>query len=492
MPHTPNDVLARPLAHRIAGRTLTLSALLVALTLGVYLQVGRFGFIPIDDRLYVTEEAHIRDGLSTAGAVWAFSTFYDCNWIPLTWISLMLDATLYGSWPGGHHLCNVALHVANVLLVFTFFLKATGRRGPSAFVAGLFAVHPLHVESVAWIAERKDVLSLFFGLSALCAYVAYARNPRPARLVLVLALYLCSLLTKQTLVTFPFVLLLLDYWPLGRLAISSSAVRKPARCVLEKLPFFLVSTAFCAVELLAQVRGHSTRPLAEIPFATRCANAVVAYSLYLKRTVLPFELAAFYPHPGVHLSPLAIAAASVCLGGITVFALTGARRRPFVLVGWLWFLGTLVPMIGMVQVGIQQMADRYAYFPLLGLYAAIAFSIATRWGTTPRRARLLCVPATGLVALYAAMAFVQVDYWRDGVRLCAARWPSLPITRSPASPWAMRFMPTRGSTRRSPNSNTPCAWPDDPEGPFRLGWAYQGLKQYDEAAAWYLRIAGHR
>ena len=253
----------------------------MALTLVVYLQVGRFGFIPIDDNLYVTKQAHIRDGLSfrATSTSWAFTSFYDCNWIPLTWISLMVDATFYGTSPGGHHLANLALHVANVLLVFAVFRRATGNFGRSVFVAALFAVHPLHVESVAWIAERKDVLSLFFGLLALSSYVAYAKDGQVKRFCWALVFYLCSLLSKQTLVTLPCVLLLFDYWPLHRYGLEDGG-RGSRALIVEKLPFFAISAAFCVVELVAQVHGHSTRSLVEFPIWARVLNGVLVYALY--------------------------------------------------------------------------------------------------------------------------------------------------------------------------------------------------------------------
>lgn len=485
--------LLRSLARRrVLRREVGLAALLVALTLAVYAPVGRFDFIPIDDRLYVTDDAHIRNGLSTSGIAWAFGTFYDCNWIPLTWLSLMVDATLYGSWPGGHHLANVLLHVANVLLVFAFFRKATGSCWRSAFVAAIFAVHPLHVESVAWIAERKDVLSLFFGLLALYAYAAYAQRERIALLGLAFACFVCSLLSKQTLVTLPFVLLLLDYWPLRRqsagsdAARSDRAARRPrglARVLAEKLPFFALSAAFSAVELFAQVRGHSTRSLSEITLGTRCLNAVVVYVLYLKKALLPFDLAAFYPHPGPGQNLAAVGAALVCLAGVTWFAIANARRWPFVLVGWLWYLGALVPMIGVVQVGIQQMADRYAYFPMLGLYAACAWLVPALVEKTLVRGRVLSVFAGGIVAVYAAIAFVQVAYWRDGVTLMRR---ALAVTRDNSF---ARFELGDALYAQSQTDEAIAEFrhavrlaPGDPEGYFRLGWVFQGLKRYNEAA----------
>ncbi len=473
-----------PLTRFMPRRELGLALCLVALTLAVYAQVGRFGFIPIDDNLYVTKEPHLRDGLCVGGVVWAFTTFYDCNWIPLTWISLMSDATFYGTSPGGHHLANLALHLANVLLVFGVFLRATGKAGRSAFVAALFAVHPLHVESVVWIAERKDVLSLFFGLLALDSYVSYAKDGRVARLRWVFALYLCSLLCKQTLVTLPCVLLLFDYWPLARYDVANRCVGLRA-LVIEKLPFFALSATFCIVELVAQARGHSTRSLNEFPLWSRCLNSILVYALYLKKALLPFDLAAFYPHPaGLSLTAVAIAVA--ILGAVTCFAIKNVRRWPFLIVGWLWYLGTLVPMIGIVQVGLQQMADRYLYFPLIGLYAAAAWLVPALAGSGAVRRRLMSLAAVGWVTIYATIACVQAGYWRDGVTLMRR---TLAIT--PDNPYA-RFALGDALDAQSRTDEALAEYqhavrlaPDDPEGHFRLGWVYQGLHNYDQAAQQY-------
>jgi len=483
--HERTTLRSPPFIRFTPRRGLGLAVCLAALTLAVYAQVGRFGFIPIDDNLYVAKEPHLRDGLSVGSVVWAFTTFYDCNWIPLTWISLMADATLYGTSPGGHHLANLAFHLANVLLVFGIFLRATGKTGRSAFVAALFAVHPLHVESVVWIAERKDVLSLFFGLLALYAYVSYAKDGRVTRLQWTFALYLCSLLCKQTLVTLPCVLLLFDYWPLRRREFADRATALRA-LVVEKLPFFALSATFCIVELVAQVRGHSTRSLIELPLWSRCLNGVLVYALYLKKAVLPFDLAAFYPHPAGGLSLTAVAIAVAFLGAVTWFAIKNARRWPFLIVGWLWYLGTLVPMIGVVQVGLQQMADRYLYFPLIGLYAAAAWLVPTLVGSDAVRRRILSVTAVGLVTIYATIAFVQVGYWHDGVTLMRR---TLEIT--PDNPYA-RFALGDALVAQARTDEALAEYqhavrlaPDDPEGYFRLGWVYQGLRNYDQAAQQY-------
>ena len=406
-------------------REVVLALGLVALTLAVYGRVYRFEFVDYDDPSYVISNPDVLSGLNVGSVRWAFGEVHAANWIPLTWLSLMLDATCYGSWPGGYHITNALLHLANVLLVFAIFARATGNPRSSALVAALFAVHPLHAESVAWIAERKDVLSMFFGLLSLFAYVRYAQLDRAAprralALSLALVFFVCSLMSKQTFVTLPFLLLLLDYWPLGRLAVgparaagdegqrgpshprnppaaaggfgasrrwyfrtfrqltggqaaasATGQFRRVGLLLLEKLPFFAAGALFCLVALWAQQRGSMIRSLATFPLATRCLNAVLAYALYVCKAVVPVGLAPYYPHPGAQLSVARVGLAALFLVAVTLIAITQVRRRPFLLVGWLWFLGTLVPMIGLVQIGEQQLADRYMYLPSIGLYVAV-------------------------------------------------------------------------------------------------------------------------
>jgi tetratricopeptide (TPR) repeat protein len=298
------------------------------------------------------------------------------------------------------------LHILNVLLVFGLFVAMTGNHLRSALVAALFAVHPLHVESVAFVSERKDVLSMFFGLLALSAYVRFARRQSFGWWAASFCLFLCSLLAKQTLVTLPCRLLLLDFWPLERLTKESFPRR-----LLEKVPFAIVAAVFCVIAYRAQASGGAIQSFDAIPLPQRLLNAVLSYGLYLWKIVVPWKLAVFYPHPST-ISLMDVALPALVLVGVTAVAVVEVRRLPFLFVGWCWFLGTLVPLIGLVQIGRQQLADRYAYFPAIGLYVAAAWTIPVlldRIGL--RRFRLLLT--TAVVGLYAALGFVQVGYWRD-------------------------------------------------------------------------------
>jgi tetratricopeptide (TPR) repeat protein len=371
----------------------------LALLVGaVYCRSINYDYASIDDNRYVTNNKAVIGGLSQGGAHWAFTTFHDGNYLPLTWLSLMADSSIYGGFPGGYRLTNLILHAANAILLFCFFDAVAGSRWRSAFVAAMFAVHPLHVESVVWITERKDVLSIFFGLLALNAYASFVRRRQYAWLALCWGLFVCSLLAKQTLVTLPFLLLLLDYWPFERLAGKWGTV------LLEKLPFLLMTIVFSCVAYTAQAGSGATVLLGHASLSDRLANAVAAYGYYLLNLVWPMRLAFFYPYPGYTWGSAPVLISAAVLLPITAISLVCIRVRPQLFVGWCWFLGTLVPLIGLVQIGRQGMADRYVYFAMIGMYVFLAWSAPPRIGV---------VVAPVLVACSAAVAFVQVGYWKD-------------------------------------------------------------------------------
>jgi tetratricopeptide (TPR) repeat protein len=382
--------------------------LLVAVAI-VFAQTLRFEFVNFDDKAYVYQNLQVRKGLTWQGFTWAFGQFHQYNWHPLTWLSHMADCQMYQLWPGGHHLTAVLLHAATVVVLFLVLLSMTGRRWPSAGVAALFAIHPLHVESVVWVAERKDVLSGLFFVLTLAAYVGYVRRPLSvARYLLVVLCFALGVLAKPMLVTLPFVLLLLDYWPLRRWK-SASLVR----ILLEKVPLVLMAAASCVVTWLAQ--QGSIKPLDRFPLVDRIANALVSYAAYLIQFFWPSGLAAQYPY--VNSQPLWTVAASIgLLVTISAVAVASRRRFPYVLVGWLWYLGMLVPVIGLVQVGDQARADRYTYLPLIGPAIALAWATADFARTAARRQLCGIASAAALAALTVA-AWRQVDYWRDSEAL---------------------------------------------------------------------------
>lgn len=397
--------------------------LIVALCLIVYGQTLSFGFVTYDDPAYSYDNEHIRGGLSAEGLRWALSRdtmLTHSNWIPLTFLSLMLDADLYGDWAGGYHLTNLGLHLANSILLYLLLCRMTDCRSRSAVVACIFAVHPLHVESVAWVTERKDVLSTFFGLLAMLGYVRWIQTGRLWNYSFALLSFLLSLLAKQTLVTLPFLLLLLDFWPLGRLGAAAAPTSPPGldwavlrRRIVEKLPFLALSILFSAAVYRAQ---QYAMPDA-FGLRTRIANAGIAIVMYVWRTVWPVGLSVFYPHPGNGIS---LPVAGVCWALVILISIICAwqlRRRPWLAVGWFWFLGTLVPMLGLVQVGEQQMADRYMYVPQTGLVLAAVWMIAglARAHNWPAR-RLTWLAASFLTALTCA-AVLQTRLWRDSEAL---------------------------------------------------------------------------
>jgi tetratricopeptide (TPR) repeat protein len=376
----------------------------------VYAPVRHHAFVNFDDTQYVAENAHVSAGLTRNAVEWAFTTTHAGNWHPLTWLSHMLDVQLFGLDAGAHHVMNVFLHAANALLLFWLWLRMSGALGRSAFVAAVFAVHPLHVESVAWIAERKDVLSACFGLLCLLAYDGYRRTATPARYAWVVVTFALALLSKPMLVTLPALLLLLDWWPLGRTA----AVPLP-RLLLEKAPLFALSAASSAITLSAQSGGGAVKALEALPLGRRAANALVAYAGYVRRTLWPEGLAVLYPYPST-IETWKLVGALALLGLVTWLALRGRTRRPYLAVGWLWYLGMLVPVIGLVQVGSQPMADRYMYLPMVGLLVMLAWGVAELVMAPPARRWLPMAAALSVIAC-AVIARRQVGHWRDSIAL---------------------------------------------------------------------------
>ncbi len=390
---------------------------LAVMIMAVYAQTARFDFVNYDDNLYVTNCAHVKAGLTAQGIAWAFTTGDASNWHPLTWIAHMLDVTLFGERPGAHHLVNAAWHLANTLLLFFVLRRMTGALWPSACAAAVFAVHPLHVESVAWVAERKDVMSTFFWLATMAMYAAYVKRRGALRYAGVFVLLALGLLTKPMLVTLPAVLLLLDIWPLKRFDADKGFVPQAAWLAAEKIPLFALAAASSVVTFLAQRHGHSIAAIDVLSMPWRLANAVVAYGKYLLLTVWPHGLAVFYPHPGPALPGWEVAVAGAVLLAITAAVAILARRYPYLLVGWLWYLGTLVPVIGIVQVGSQALADRYTYVPMIGLSIMAMWGladIAERW-RVPKKA--LAAVGGIVIAVLTVCAGVQASYWRDSISL---------------------------------------------------------------------------
>jgi protein O-mannosyl-transferase len=444
----PSAASTEPIAGRSSptgiggGATLKwgLAIALAVVTLVVYAPTWWYGVLSIDDPVYVVDNIHVASGVTPSNVAWGFTSFHDSNWIPLTWLSLMLDVSLYSGHLGGFHLTNTLLHAASTVLLFLLLARATGYELRSAFVAGLFALHPLHVESVAWIAERKDVLSIFFGMLSLGAYVRYGVGARRINLLLAFVFLAASLMAKQTLVTLPFVFLLLDFWPLGRMAgvlrsgsrpaerLSADARRLIPRLLLEKLPFFGLSAAFSAVAAIAQSHGGAV--VEALPFSIRLMNAVVVYAIYLLKTVVPIDLAVYYPHPGYRLVWTAVAAPAVLLLVVSAIAVIQIRL-PYLFVGWCWYLGTFVPMIGLVQIGGQQMADRYTYFPLIGIFLAATWLVAEMVPAGMLRDRVLPAAAVGVLGLFAAVSFHQIGYWHDSISLLVHDVAVLPDEPTP-------------------------------------------------------------
>jgi protein O-mannosyl-transferase len=519
------------------------SALLVLAVLAVYLPVFRLGFLTYDDDYYVTRNPPVAAGLTAAGTRWAFTQFHSANWHPLTWLSHMLDCQIYGLNAAGHHATSLLFHAANTILLFLWLRSLTGAFWRSAFVAALFGLHPLHVESVAWVAERKDVLCAFFGLLSLWAYTRYAQeqevstqgsavsssagqamghgpqSTKPASrithyasrftfhassfYILSLVLFTCGLLSKPMLVTWPFVMLLLDYWPLGRL--SQSAVHGPqstagapppgvrsarksqivSRLLVEKLPFFLISAASCAVTLAAQKTGGAVATLASMPLGARILNALDSYLRYVEKLLWPADLAVIYPFatpPGPEL-----VLAGLVIVSATFLAVWQRQRRPYLLVGWAWFAGMLVPVIGLVQVGNQAFADRYTYLPAIGLFIALAWvaaDLADAW-SLPRRLALAIPAAIALLAC-GLVGHNQLRYWQSSDSLFRH---ALDVTHDNFVAWSGLgyYLAEQGRAREAEACYRAAVEinPAFAEAWNGLGYALAGQRKYDDAISSY-------
>lgn len=391
---------------------------LILATLAVYAQVGGYDFINLDDQFYVTENSHVQRGLSLESVRWAFFTAHASNWHPLTWLSHTLDCQLFGLNPGMHHLVNLTFHLAATLLLHRALLRMTSESWPSAMVAALFALHPLHVESVAWVAERKDVLSGFFWMLTIWAYARYAERPDGRRYPVVLLFFVLGLMAKPMVVTLPFVLLLLDVWPLDRAGLLNPDRKKTSirRLVAEKLPLLLFSLLASVVTIWAQRSGGAIVPVENFSMPDRAANALVSYVRYIGKLFWPSELAVYYPQAGSWTAPQ-VGTAGLVLGIASWLVIRVARSRPYFAVGWFWYLGTLVPVIGLVKVGGHSMADRYTYVPLIGLFVMIA------WGIRDLAARfrlpnsIVACASAAIIAACMTCSRLQLRHWKDSITL---------------------------------------------------------------------------
>lgn len=391
------------------------AAVLAAIILFIYAPVCRYGFLSYDDPVYVSENAHVIRGLTGQGVLWAFTTGHASNWHPVTWLSHMLDVHIFNMNGGRHHCINLLLHIANAILLFGWLYRTTGAWRRSAMVAALFAAHPLHVESVAWVAERKDVLSTLFWMLTMHAYVRYVGNPRPGRYLAVVAVFALGLMSKPMLVTLPLVLLLLDVWPLGRVRLEADQRQVWLRMFREKTALFMLAAASSAATILAQWRGGAVQDFEVLPLYQRAANALVSYVAYLGQMLWPGNLAAYYPY--APLSPGWIFASALVLITVSIMAIRFSRNRSFIFVGWFWYVFTLVPVIGLIQVGGQARADRYTYIPLIGVFVIAAWGIPLVLERWRLRGAALTGAAIVLVCVLAAVARSQVRYWESDLAL---------------------------------------------------------------------------
>ena len=418
--HTPGKKTAKTggTFHRLE---IGVCLFLVIATSLAYWQLPDHDFIGFDDDSYIAQNPYVRGGFSGENVIWAFTEFHAGNWHPLTWLSHMLDCELFGLKAGMHHLTNLLFHIANSILLFFVFRRMTGAIWQSAFVAALFALHPLHVESVAWVAERKDVLSTFFWMLTLWAYVRYTERPGVNRYIWVVILFALGLMAKPMVVTLPFVLLLMDFWPLGRMKLFSpvkgdgDSSRKwlDLHLIWEKVPLFILVLFSCVMTGLSEDGGGNLVSLGQFPLSVRLPNTLVSYASYIGKMIWPNNLAVFYPYPEA-MSMWKTLGAGLLFIFISITVICYSRTRPYLAMGWLWYIGTLVPVIGLVQVGSQSMADRYTYIPLIGLFIMIGWGIPDLLGKWRYRQIVLAIMAGMLISVLLVVTRIQAAYWKNG------------------------------------------------------------------------------
>jgi len=391
--------------------TFLIAALLIVSSLVAYSLILDNGFVNYDDNKYIVENNHIKSGINTESVKWAFTTLYFGYWHPLTWLSHMLDWNLFGANASGHHLINLLLHIGTVLLLFFFMFRTTKQIWPSAFVSALFTLHPLRVESVAWAAERKDVLSMFFGMASIYAYSFYAENNRLTKYFICIGLFFLSLMSKPLLVTLPFILMLIDCWPLGRWTKDTIV-----KLIGEKIPFIFFTIVFSLVTVHAQNSVGAIPDMERLPFSLRILNAVNSYVSYLGKMFWPINLSVFYPYEQSFLLWQIIVCCSILLC-ITAFVVFYFKKMPFLFVGWFWYLGTLIPLIGLIQAGMHAMADRHTYLPSIGIAIMLAWGVPLMFPREKIRKTVLLSAGIVVLAILTVLTWRQCGYWKNSFEL---------------------------------------------------------------------------